>query len=392
VWGADRVGVRISPSGEWRLWGRSRGRMPSTRTKSGTTVHGEIPPAATEGGLGPRETAGLVAGSTIARPWDKVITLSHRRSHPLEAAILPQFVTVRGLTFDYDTRRAVEDVSFDIAQGTVTALVGPNGAGKTTLLRCLAGLEQPVAGTIVIDGVDALESPRTAHRKLGFLQDFFGVYDALPVERNLLYAAASQGIAPDRVASAVTRASEAVGLTDRLKQLAGDLSRGLRQRLAIARALIHEPPLLLLDEPAAGLDPEARMDLSGLIRSLSASGMTLIVSSHILSELEQYSTHMLAMRDGRTVGPHPIGAPRAGARRLKVTTAGPAAATRQFLEAQPGVSSLRDESDGMSFDYEGDEGARHRLLRAMMDADIPVTAFTMAGADLERLYMAGKSG
>jgi len=308
---------------------------------------------------------------------------------PLEAAISSQFVTVRSLTFDYDTSRAVDDVSFDIARGTVTALVGPNGAGKTTLLRCLAGLEQPVAGTILIDGTDALEAPRAVHRKLGFLQDFFGVYDALTVERNLLYAAASQGIAADRLAAAVARATEAVGLTDRQGQLAGELSRGLRQRLAIARALIHEPALLLLDEPAAGLDPEARIALSGLIRSLSASGMTLIVSSHILSELEQYSTHMLAMRDGKTTGPHPIGAPAAGAQRLKVTIAGPVDAARRFLEAQPGVGGMRDEPDGLSFDYTGDEGARHRLLRAMMEAEIPVTAFTLAGADLERLYMAG---
>ena len=159
---------------------------------------------------------------------------------------------VEGLTFDYDTKRAIDGVSFAIEAGSVTALVGPNGAGKTTLLRCLAGLEQPVAGTIRIAGLDVLEFPRGAHRKLGFLQDFFGVYDALTVERNLLYAAAAQGMARDRLVSSVIRAAEAVGIADRLTQLAGELSRGLRQRLAIARTLVHEPALLLLDEPAAG--------------------------------------------------------------------------------------------------------------------------------------------
>jgi len=307
----------------------------------------------------------------------------------LDAAISSQFVTVCGLTFDYDSGRAVDDVSFEIARGTVTALVGPNGAGKTTLLRCLAGLEQPVAGTIAIDGVDVLESPRDAHRKLGFLQDFFGVYDALSVERNLLYAAASLGIAPDRLGDAVVQAGRAVGLADRLKQPAGELSRGLRQRLAIARSLIHAPQLLLLDEPAAGLDPEARSELSGLIRALAASGMTLIVSSHILSELEQYSTHMLAMRDGKTMGPHPLGAAAQGRRRLKVAIAGPTLTARQFLESQTGVSAIAEEPDGLGFDFAGDDDARRRLLRAMMEADIAVSAFTEAGADLERLYMAG---
>jgi len=302
--------------------------------------------------------------------------------------ILPRFLSVRRLSFDYETQRAVDDVSFALAHGTVTALVGPNGAGKTTLLRCLAGLEEPVAGGILIDGVDVLGNPRAAHRKIGFLQDFFGVYDALSVERNLLYAAASQGIEPTAIEPAVARAAQAVALQDRLKQRAGELSRGLRQRLAIARALIHQPALLLLDEPAAGLDPESRIGLAALIRTLAATGMTLIVSSHILSELEQYSTHMLAMRDGRTTGPHAIGGHKEGRRRLKIVIAGPTPSARAFLESRSDVSALYDEPDGLSFDYSGDEAARHSLLRAMMEAEIPVTGFTAVGADLQSLYMA----
>jgi ABC-2 type transport system ATP-binding protein len=313
-----------------------------------------------------------------------------RRDHP-EMAIPTAFVTVHGLTFDYDTKRAIDGVSFAIDAGSVTALVGPNGAGKTTLLRCLAGLEQPVAGAIRIDGLDVLAAPRAAHRKLGFLQDFFGVYDALTVERNLLYAAAAQGVPADSLVSSVTRAAEAVGIADRLGQLVGELSRGLRQRLAIARTLVHQPALLLLDEPAAGLDPEARMELSGLIRSLSASGMTLIISSHILSELEQYSTHMLAMRAGQIAGPHPIGGARPGLERLKVAFSGAAAAIVAFLETQADISSVRDEADGVTFDFAGDEEARRQLLRAMIEAGLPVMSFAVAGADLERMYRAGEA-
>jgi ABC-2 type transport system ATP-binding protein len=313
-----------------------------------------------------------------------------RLDHP-EMAIPTAFVTVQGLTFDYDTKRAIDGVSFAIEAGSVTALVGPNGAGKTTLLRCLAGLEQPTAGAIRIDGLDVLAAPRAAHRKLGFLQDFFGVYDALTVERNLLYAAAAQGVAADRLVSSVTRAAEVVGIADRLGQPAGELSRGLRQRLAIARTLVHQPALLLLDEPAAGLDPEARMELSGLIRSLSASGMTLIISSHILSELEQYSTHMLAMRAGQITGPDPIGAARPGLARLKVAFSGAAAAIVDFLETQANISGVRDEADGVTFDFAGDEEARRQLLRAMIEAGLPVMSFAIAGADLERMYRAGEA-
>jgi ABC-2 type transport system ATP-binding protein len=259
------------------------------------------------------------------------------------------------------------------------------------LLRCLAGLEQPVAGTIRIDGLDALEAPRAAHRKLGFLQDFFGVYEALTVERNLLYAAAAQGVAPDAIVTAVSRVAKAVGIADRLNQLAGELSRGLRQRLAIARTLIHEPALLLLDEPAAGLDPEARIELSALIRSLAASGMTLIISSHILSELEQYSTHMLTMRDGQITGPYPIGGARPGVERLKVSFSGPSAAVVMFLEARPDVSNVRDEADSITFDFAGGEEARRHLLRAMIDDGVPVLSFSTAGADLERMYRSGEA-
>ncbi len=326
-----------------------------------------------------------------ARRLRYTVSIVQSLSPSPEAAIPTQFVAVQGLTYDYDTKRAIDGVSFAIEAGTVTALVGPNGAGKTTLLRCLAGLEQPVSGTIRIDGIDVLEAPRAAHRRLGFLQDFFGVYDAMTVERNLLYAAAAQGVPRGQLAVAVTKAAEAVGLTDRLNQLAGQLSRGLRQRLAIARAMVHQPALLLLDEPAAGLDPEARMELSALIRALSASGMTLIISSHILAELEQYSTHMLAMRAGRIIGPTQIGAAQPGSTRLKATFSGQPSMVVSFLEAQPAISHIRDEGDGISFDHAGDDEARRHLLRAMIDAGIPVISFTVATADLERMYRAGET-
>src|SRR6185369_9813264 len=165
---------------------------------------------------------------------------------------------VDGLCFDYPGVRALDGVGFELERGTVTALVGPNGAGKTTLLRCLAALETPLAGRIEVAGVDVLESPREAHRRLGYLSDFFGVYDALTVEQCLVHAAAAQGVEQAAVAAAVRRTAERLGLDDRLRTVAGTLSRGLRQRLAIGQALVHAPALLLLDEPAAGLDPEAR--------------------------------------------------------------------------------------------------------------------------------------
>ena len=208
-------------------------------------------------------------------------------------------ITVKNLVFDYPNKRALHSVSIEVPRGAVLALVGPNGAGKSTLMRVIAGLEEPVSGSVLVDGINVLDEPRLAHRKLGYLSDFFGLYDDLTVEQCLLHAASIRAVDPAKLAQAVTRTAQQLDLSSRLKEASGSLSRGLKQRLAIGQALIHEPSVLLLDEPAAGLDPEARASLSGLFRHLQAQGVTLLVSSHILAELEEYSTHMLAIRDGR---------------------------------------------------------------------------------------------
>ena len=174
-------------------------------------------------------------------------------------------IEVRDLVYEYPSKRALDGVSLSVARGTITALVGPNGAGKTTLLRCLAALEPPYAGAATIDGLDTTGSPREIHAQLGYLPDFYGLYDALSVRRCLTYAARSHGIAPaldggcGRNGGAPRRPARPPGIP------AGELSRGLRQRLAIGQAIVHEPKVLLLDEPAAGLDPQARRDLSALL-------------------------------------------------------------------------------------------------------------------------------
>ena len=183
-------------------------------------------------------------------------------------------IEVRDLVYEYPAKRALEGVSLSVAPQTITALVGPNGAGKTTLLRCLAALEPPYSGKVEIDGLDTGEAPRQIHAKLGYLPDFYGLYDDLSVRRCLTYAARAHGIAAALAPAAVEKAARGVGVADRLESRAGELSRGLRQRLAIGQAIVHEPKVLLLDEPAAGLDPQARRDLSTLLLSLRDGGMT----------------------------------------------------------------------------------------------------------------------
>ena len=208
-------------------------------------------------------------------------------------------IEVSQLVFEYPGHRALDGVSLSIAAGSVTALVGPNGAGKSTLMRCIAGLEQPLSGHIRVKGLSVEEQPREVHRHLGYLSDFYGLYDRLTVTRCLQYSALSMGVAEDQVAARVQQVAAQLGLSELLQRYPTELSRGQRQRVAIGQAIVHQPSVLLLDEPASGLDPDARSSLSQLFRQLQAQGMTLIVSSHILSELDEYCTHILSIRNGR---------------------------------------------------------------------------------------------
>lgn len=208
-------------------------------------------------------------------------------------------IEVSQLVFEYPGHRALDGVSVSIPAGSVTALVGPNGAGKSTLMRCIAGLDQPLSGHIRVKGLSVEDQPREVHRHLGYLSDFYGLYDRLTVDRCLQYSALSMGVAEGQVAARVQQVAAQLGLSELLQRYPTELSRGQRQRVAIGQAIVHQPSVLLLDEPASGLDPDARSSLSQLFRLLQAQGMTLVVSSHILSELDEYCTHILSIRNGR---------------------------------------------------------------------------------------------
>lgn len=297
-------------------------------------------------------------------------------------------ITVEHLTFEYPGVRALDDVSLAIARGSITALVGPNGAGKTTLLRCIAGLDLPLSGQIRVDGVDVLEEPRACHRRLGYLSDSFGLYEALTVRQCLAYAAGANGLPPQAVERAVHDTAARLGLSDRLQHKAGDLSRGLRQRVAIAQAIIHRPHLVLLDEPAAGLDPQARHELSQLFRQLQADGMTLLVSSHILAELAEYSTHMLVLKSGRVMDHRRIAADTGASIVLELRLAQAVTDIGARLGGHPGISDIRIDGSRVRFAHAGDLDARHRLLRDLIDAGIPVCGLSEAASDMQATYLA----
>lgn len=298
-------------------------------------------------------------------------------------------IEVADLTFEYPGVRALDGVSFTVAAGSVTALVGPNGAGKTTLLRCLAALDVPLAGHIRVDGIDVVAEPRACHRRIGYLSDTFGLYGELSVRRCLTYVAAANRVPAAQIPQAVQHAAQQLEIDTLLDVRAGTLSRGQRQRLAVAQALIHRPPVLLLDEPASGLDPEARHRLARLFLRLRAEGMTLIVSSHILAELEAYSTDMLVLRAGRVVEHRPLtGAVRRGAC-LRLELARPHPALLEILAGAPGVRAARADGERAAvFELDGDAAARHALLARLIENGVAVSGLAETGADLQASYLA----
>ncbi len=302
-------------------------------------------------------------------------------------------IEVRNLTFEYPGKRALDSVSFSVPAASITALVGPNGAGKTTLLRCMAALQEPLSGEVILDGINVQEQPRACHQRLGFLPDFFGLYDQLSVRQCLSYAARAKGIHSDEITERVRTASQSLEIEDRLESKAGELSRGLRQRLAIAQAIIHQPAVLLLDEPASGLDPDARHSLSQLMLSLRDQGMTLIVSSHILSELEEYSSRMIVIRDGQLTDHDSLDVQAADDIHVLVRFTEAIEQLPPLLESMAGVSVERLEDDRLYLLLNRDQQStmrpkvqQHELLRGLLNADMPVCGMEVLETRLQDVY------
>lgn len=298
-------------------------------------------------------------------------------------------ILVENLVYEYPGKRALDDVSFELKPQTITALVGPNGAGKTTLIRCLVALTPPFSGKISISGLDTLEHPREIHRHLGYLSDFYGFYEELTVEQNLCYFAWSHGIAYEEVQAKADKAIRRLALEAYRNQLAGTLSRGLKQRLGIAQAIVHEPPLIILDEPASGLDPEARIHLSALFVELNKAGATLIVSSHILAELEDYCTQMLVMRDGKITDFQQLS--NQPSLNYQLTLSSPASAYIEKLSVLTTIKIISHEANIITVAYIGSAQDQSNLLKQIMALDIPIAEITQVKHRLQDLYLSKKS-
>lgn len=300
----------------------------------------------------------------------------------------------------YRSVHALEDLSLEIPQGAIFGLIGPNGAGKTTLLRILGALIPPTTGQVWFGNEEVTQSPTMIQRKVGYMPDFFGVYPDLTSEEYLEFYAGIHGISRHKRSSVVSDLLELVDLTSKRDALVETLSRGMQQRLCLARALIHDPDVLLLDEPASGLDPRARVEFRELLRTLQGMGKTVVISSHILLELAEICSDIAIIRAGQLVMAgnveqvtHSLG----GGNQIEVRVLERATDAKQLLKEMAEISNLLNENeDGevIQAEFSGDNQALHRILAELMAHDIPVVSFAPRRAvdRLEEVYMSITEG
>ncbi|MCI5222870.1 MAG: ABC transporter ATP-binding protein [Candidatus Electrothrix sp. AR4] len=297
-------------------------------------------------------------------------------------------ITVKHLTYEYPDTKALDNISFTVQVGAITALVGPNGAGKTTLLKCIAGLVKPYGGSISVDGINVLEEPRRSHEVMGFLTDFFGLYDALTVSQSLEYFALAQNIDRSLVKERAEEVAGLLNLTDKLHSRASSLSRGMRQRLAIGQAMVHYPKVLLLDEPSSGLDPEARMSLAELFLRLNAEkNMTIMVSSHILAELDQYAQDLLILKNGRIVEHTAVTNQSGNKRKVMIRCNSGEERIAAFVQDLEIVSSISRENSHLCLEFTGKDSELSELLHSLVNDGIPVVEFFIKTEGMQEQYL-----
>lgn len=304
-------------------------------------------------------------------------------------------IEIRGLTKRYGDLTAVDDLWLTVERGSAMGFIGPNGAGKTTTIRMLTTLLEPDEGTAWVCGSDIRDDPREVRARVGYMPDFFGVYDDMMVWEYLDFFAAAHRVPRSRRPGLIDDVLELTDLGHRRDDSVNSLSRGMKQRLCLAKTLVHDPDVLLLDEPASGLDPRARMEVRELLRELCKLEKTLLISSHILPELAGLCNEIAIIEEGKLVTSGPvdaIAAQLAGGTRLIIRVCERVADACELLVAMPEISGVEETDGRIEAMYEGEQGQEWRVLSALVNEGLQVRGFQEEEIDLETIYVRSTRG
>jgi len=299
-------------------------------------------------------------------------------------------IEIEHLTKTYGAFKALDDLHMHVEKGTVFGFVGPNGAGKSTTMAILATLLLPTSGTARVGGYEVTEHPKEVRRMIGYMPDFFGVYDQFKTTEYLHFYGASYGIPRSEREKLIPQLLELVNLTDKADAYVDSLSRGMKQRLCLARCLVHDPEVLILDEPASGLDPRARIEMREILKELKAMGKTIIISSHILPELAEMVDEIGVIEHGVMIAQgrvQDIQNRMRVNRVLHIRLLERAQEAAEWLKGEPHVTMVLEDERGLHVHFSGQDAEQEELLRRMIARGLPVVSFSEAATNLEDVFL-----
>lgn len=297
---------------------------------------------------------------------------------------------ITNLTKTYGNYHALDGLTMTIPEGSLFGLVGPNGAGKTTAIKIMSGLLLPDAGEVKLDGIDVTKEPEKTRELIGYVPDSFGIYDNLMVWEYMEFFASAYGLEGLTARKRCENLLAQVGLEDKLEFHVDALSRGMQQRLCLARALIHDPKFIIMDEPTSGLDPRTRFEFKELIRDLHDAGKTLLVSSHILSELSQMCTDIGILENGRMIlsgGMEDIMARIESSNPIRITVMNGIRDAMAIMKRNPNVKTISLNGHQFLLNFDGTREDEAALLEQLISSDIPVREFVREPGSLESYFM-----
>jgi len=299
-------------------------------------------------------------------------------------------IELRRLHRVFEQTHAVNDVSFEVYAGEVFGYIGPNGAGKTTSMRILATLDEPSAGDAFVDGFSVVNDPDRVRRRLGFMPDYFGTYQNVNVHEHLDFFARAYGLVGQERLRAIGEVMEFTLLDSLSHKPIDGLSKGMKQRLCLGRTMIHNPSVLILDEPAAGLDPRARIELREMIERLATAGKAILISSHILTELAEISDRVGILEQGRLLAVGSVAEISASAHTqstVRVRVLSDTERLQRWLTTHNDIFDVKIDGDLAMFSHKGDRESEARLLREIIGADFSVVEFGARHKSLEDVFL-----